>query len=95
MAADDRLSDPGTPLPPLGAETPEDRLARRLRDAHRRVAAARLPSGEKERLARRFMAICEIAKRDIDLAAARLESFLADLDGGSDTPSSRNIAGCD
>ncbi|MFF0326007.1 hypothetical protein ACFYTU_35145 [Nonomuraea angiospora] len=64
MAADDRLED--------------DELARRLREAHRRVRM--LPATEKERLARRYLAICDLAKRDPERAAARLDAFLAALD---------------
>ncbi|WP_424535926.1 hypothetical protein ACOZ38_38840 [Sphaerisporangium viridialbum] len=86
MAADDRLTDPASP---------EYELARRLRDAYRRVTAARLPPEEKERFARRFVAICDLAKRDVDHAGARLDAFLADLEEGSDTPRRRNIAECD
>ncbi|WP_113698656.1 hypothetical protein [Nonomuraea lactucae] len=70
MAADDRLDD--------------DPLARRLREAHRRVVA--LPAPEKERFARRYLAICELAKRDPERAAARLEVFVASLGGDLDTP---------
>ncbi|GAA4979580.1 hypothetical protein HD597_011992 [Nonomuraea thailandensis] len=74
MAADDRLED--------------DELARRLRDAHRRVRM--LPAADKERSARRYLAICDLAKRDPERAAARLEAFLAALDellpGALDTP---------
>ncbi|MEO3808554.1 hypothetical protein ABGB17_06100 [Sphaerisporangium sp. B11E5] len=77
MAADDRLTRPASP---------EEELARRLRDAHRRVTAMPLPAAEKERFARRFVAICEVAKRDLDHARARLDAFMADLDGHSDTP---------
>ncbi|MFI6598021.1 hypothetical protein ACIBHX_17330 [Nonomuraea sp. NPDC050536] len=67
MAADDRLED--------------DELARRLREAHRRVRV--LPPAEKARCARRYLAICDLAKRDPERAAARLEAFLTSLD---DTP---------
>ncbi|MCF6472423.1 hypothetical protein FAF44_29115 [Nonomuraea sp. MG754425] len=74
MAADDRLED--------------DELARRLRDAHRRVRM--LPAADRERHARRHLAICDLAKRDPERAAARLEAFLAALDevshGSADTP---------
>jgi cytochrome c-type biogenesis protein CcmH/NrfG len=55
-----------------------------LRDAHRRVRL--LPADEKERAARRYLAICDLAKRDPERAAARLEAFLACLDTASDTP---------
>ncbi|MEV4077635.1 hypothetical protein ACGFJC_34520 [Nonomuraea fuscirosea] len=70
MAADDRLED--------------DELARRLREAHRRVRM--LPVAEKERIARRYLAICDVAKRDPERAAVRLEAFLASLDDAFDTP---------
>ncbi|MFC5830204.1 hypothetical protein [Nonomuraea insulae] len=78
MAADHRLED--------------DELARRLREAHRRVRM--LPAAEpatesaleKERLARRYLAICDLAKRDPERAAVRLEAFLASLDDAFDTP---------
>ncbi|GGO65113.1 hypothetical protein [Nonomuraea cavernae] len=70
MAADDRLED--------------DELARRLREAHRRVRL--LPAAEKERMGRRYLAICDLAKRDRERAATRLDAFLAALDGASDTP---------
>ncbi|GAA2265389.1 hypothetical protein GCM10010149_01800 [Nonomuraea roseoviolacea subsp. roseoviolacea] len=74
MAADDRLDD--------------DELARRLREAHRRVSAVLtgLPAAEKERLARRYLTICDLAKHDPARAAARLDLLLASLDGDLDTP---------
>ncbi|MFG1704655.1 hypothetical protein ACFLIM_15830 [Nonomuraea sp. M3C6] len=70
MAADDRLED--------------DELARRLREAHRRVRL--LPAADKERAARRYLTICDLAKRDPERAATRLDAFLASLDGALDTP---------
>jgi hypothetical protein len=76
MAADDRLIEV---------------LARRLRDAHRRVRALPAPEEERIRLAKRLLAICDAAKRDIHHATLRLEAFIADLDGESDTPSRRNM----
>ncbi|MFE3453367.1 hypothetical protein ACFXJ8_31020 [Nonomuraea sp. NPDC059194] len=79
MAADDRLED--------------DELARRLREAHRRVRV--LPVADRERFARRYLAICDLAKRDPDRAAARLEAFLADLYGDSDTPGAQKNASGD
>ncbi|MEV0586270.1 hypothetical protein [Nonomuraea sp. NPDC050310] len=63
MAADDRLED--------------DSLARRLREAHRRVRL--LPPG----MQRRFITICDLAKHDPARASARLDAFLAEVD---DTP---------
>ncbi|MFC4588377.1 SCO5555 family protein [Sphaerisporangium corydalis] len=86
MAADDRLTE---------RTGPEDELARRLRDAYRRVAAARLSPEERERVARRFVVICELSKRDVEHAGARLDAFLADLEEHSDTPRRRNNAECD
>ncbi|MFI6323889.1 hypothetical protein ACIBG8_40630 [Nonomuraea sp. NPDC050556] len=71
MAADDRL---------------EDLLALRLREAHRRVRELPLSAEEKGRLARRYLAICDLAKRDPERAASRLETFIEGLD---DTPRAR------
>ncbi|MFI6479540.1 hypothetical protein ACIBH1_16515 [Nonomuraea sp. NPDC050663] len=73
MAADDRLDE----------HLEEDDLARRLRDAHRRV---RLLTPAQQR---RFLAICDLAKRDPDRAGTRLDAFLADL---PDTPRSQENA---
>ncbi|GAA4223557.1 hypothetical protein FHR32_001314 [Streptosporangium album] len=81
MAADDRLT------------RSENELARRLRDAHRRVRSLRAPLAQRERLARRLLSICDVAKRDLGHAAGRLDLFLLDLDAlVSDTPSAGNIA---
>ncbi|WP_157250887.1 hypothetical protein [Nonomuraea typhae] len=71
MAADDRLDD----------DIKDDELAWRLREAHRRVRM--LPTEEKERFARKYLAICDLAKRDPERAASRLETF---LEGLGDTP---------
>ncbi|GAA3441805.1 hypothetical protein [Planomonospora venezuelensis] len=81
MAADDGL-------------TPAEReLARRLRDAHRRVRALPLPAEARQRLARRLLVICDLSKHDVDHAVARLKSFLIDLDVLiSDTEGAGNIA---
>ncbi|GAA2573963.1 hypothetical protein SMC26_35765 [Actinomadura fulvescens] len=54
-------------------------LALRLRDAHRLVAP--LPQTTRRRLIRHLLAITDLAKRDPDLAARRLETFLADFRG--------------
>ncbi|MEV4259175.1 hypothetical protein AB0J52_38960 [Spirillospora sp. NPDC049652] len=51
------------------------RLAERLREAHRRVAP--LPAEERRRLIRQLLAITDLAKRDADLAARRLDAFLS------------------
>ncbi|MDA0643083.1 hypothetical protein [Nonomuraea ferruginea] len=39
-----------------------------------------LPAADRERLGRRYLAICDLAKRDPGRAAARLESLMALLD---------------
>jgi hypothetical protein len=65
----------GRTTPPLVPEwdDPElTRLARRLRDAHRRVAV--LPSTERPRLTRQLLVITDLAKRDPRLACRRLEA---------------------
>lgn len=56
-------------------------LAIRLRDAHRRVASLDLPESEKSRVARRLIALSDVAKTDLTRASARLDRLLADLDG--------------
>nr|WP_202124424.1 hypothetical protein [Actinomadura physcomitrii] len=58
------------------------RLARQLRDAHRAVAP--LPPQTRQRLIRHLLAITDLAKRDAELAARRLEAFLADFHGAPD-----------
>ncbi|GLW06097.1 hypothetical protein Misp01_12270 [Microtetraspora sp. NBRC 13810] len=93
MAADNRLTDSASP----------EELARRLRDAHRRVRALAVSPAERARFARRLLAICEVSKRDIPHAATRLSAFLNDLDAlpgdpdgpEYDTPSRQNIASGD
>jgi hypothetical protein len=76
MAADDHLS-----------EQPEQEreLARRLREAHRRVRSCAVPEEVRTRLIRRLLAISDAAKRDIPSASVRLDAFLKALD---DTPTS-------
>jgi hypothetical protein len=57
-------------------------LSVRLREAHRRVAALKLPDDEKARVIRRLLAISDATKHDIGRASVRLDTFLADLDAG-------------
>jgi hypothetical protein len=57
-------------------------LARRLRDAHRRVSG--LSAAQRPRLTRQLLIITDLAKRDPRLAARRLEIFLADLERDPD-----------
>ncbi|GLX02605.1 hypothetical protein [Microtetraspora sp. NBRC 16547] len=86
MAADNCLN---------GFQLEDDRLARGLRDAHRRVRALDVSLEERTRLTHRLLAICNVAKQDIEHATARLDAFIAYLDGVSDTPSGRNAAAGD
>ncbi|WP_433365835.1 hypothetical protein [Streptosporangium sp. CA-115845] len=81
MAADDRLT------------SSESELAWRLREAHRRVRSLHVSVEERKRLTRRLLAICDMAKRDLDHATGRLDLFLLSIDVlVSDTPSTGNIA---
>jgi hypothetical protein len=66
------------PLVPEWDDPVLTRLARRLREAHRRVAG--LPALGRRRLTRQLLIITDLAKRDPQLAVRRLEMFLADLD---------------
>lgn len=61
-------------------------LARRLRDAHRRVASLEGTDDEKARVARRLIALTDASKRDVARASARLDLLLADLDAGRPLP---------
>lgn len=67
MASEDRLSD----WLPYGI------VARRLRDAHRRVAA--LPSDVRPEATHRLIKITDLAKRDLPRAAEKLDAFMAEL----------------
>ena len=57
-------------------------LARRLRDAHRRVASLDVDEDEKRRVATRLIALTDASKRDVARASVRLDLLLADLDAG-------------
>jgi hypothetical protein len=73
----------GRTTPPLAPEWDDPVLtwlARRLRDAHRRVAA--VSALDRPRLTRQLLTITDLAKRDPGLACRRLEAFLDDLDDG-------------
>ncbi|MEV0408203.1 hypothetical protein [Actinoallomurus sp. NPDC050550] len=59
-------------------------LARRLREAHTRVAD--LPVALKPRLTRQLLLITDLAKRDPALAIKRLESFMIELDDDENVP---------
>jgi len=74
------VTEPETPVPWTGPEWDDPaltRLAERLRDAHRRVAP--LPAETRRRLIRHLLVITDLAKRDPELAARKLEAFLADF----------------
>jgi hypothetical protein len=95
MAADDRLTGSltGSARRPPRRPADADELARRLRDAHRRVRLLAVSPQVRERLTRRLLAICELAKRDLGHASGRLDALLAELaEIDADTPSARNIA---
>ncbi len=57
-------------------------LARRLREAHRRVASLEVDDDEKRRVATRLIALTDASKHDVARASARLDLLLADLDAG-------------
>jgi hypothetical protein len=67
---------------PSDAEARAATLADRLRDAHRRVGSLDVSDDEKARAARRLLAISDAAKHDVDRAARRLDTLLADWDAG-------------
>jgi hypothetical protein len=69
VAAEDGLS--GSDWLPYGA------VARRLRDAHRRVAA--LPPEVRPEATHRLIKITDLAKRDLARAAEKLDAFMAEL----------------
>lgn len=56
------------------------RLAKGLRQAHRRLAALEADDAVKARAVQRLLAISDAAKHDTTRAARRLDRFLADLD---------------
>ncbi|GAA0362017.1 hypothetical protein GCM10010151_60060 [Actinoallomurus spadix] len=68
-----------TPSGPAWDDPRLNALARRLREAHTRVAG--LPGALKPRLTRQLLLITDLAKRDPALAVKRLESFMIELDG--------------
>ena len=57
-------------------------LARRLRDAHRRVAWLPVDRDEKACTAACLIALTDVSKHDVSRASARLDLLLADLDAG-------------
>jgi hypothetical protein len=57
-------------------------LAARLKQAHARVRAARLPDDLRVSLTRKLLVITAAAKHDAGGAQARLERFIRDFDEG-------------
>ncbi|MFE0256160.1 hypothetical protein [Streptomyces sp. NPDC059010] len=57
-------------------------VAVRLKEAHARVRALQVPEGVRMALTRKLLVITAAAKHDVADAARRLDSFMADLDGG-------------
>jgi len=55
-------------------------LAERLRETHVRVNALTLSDDEKSSILRRFRAIADASKHDLQRASKRLDTFVADLD---------------
>ena len=64
------------------SEELQAQLATRLRDAHRRVASLTASDDQKNRVARRLIALTDASKHDLVRASARLDLLLADLDAG-------------
>jgi hypothetical protein len=64
------------------SDEPAAVLAARLAQAHRRVRDLPVENDEKARATRRLLAISDASKCDLNRAAARLDAFLQDLDGG-------------
>lgn len=81
MAAEDGLTD----WLPYGA------VARRLRDAHRRVAA--LPADVRPEATHRLIKITDLAKRDLARAAEKLDTFMAELNRTSGEESGNTPSG--
>lgn len=57
-------------------------LGDRLLQASRRVRELDLPPADRERAARRLVAITDASKHDLGRASQRLDALLADLDAG-------------
>lgn len=76
---DDRSPDTG--LPDADAELFAD-LSRRLREAHRSVAALDADEETKASAVRRLIAVTDASKHDLRRASERLDLLLADLASG-------------
>ncbi|TDC79762.1 hypothetical protein [Streptomyces hainanensis] len=72
-----------------------DRLAARLRDAHRTVRALQVPEDVRQALTRKLLIITAAAKQDLPGAARRLDRLMEDVDAGwpaRDRPGERRDA---
>lgn len=68
-----------------------DRVAARLKDAHRTVRDLQVPEDVRQALARKLLVITAATKQDLPGAARRLERLMADVDQGR-LPS--DVTGC-
>ncbi|MDT0341182.1 SCO5555 family protein [Streptomyces litchfieldiae] len=65
-----------------------DRVAARLRDAHRKVRSLQVPQDVRQALTRKLLIITAAAKHDLPGAARRLDRLMEDVDAGR-LPASR------
>ncbi|MDT0308236.1 hypothetical protein RM780_14865 [Streptomyces sp. DSM 44917] len=59
-----------------------DRVAARLKDAHRTVRGLQVPEDVRQALTRRLLVITAAAKADLPGAARRLDRLMEDVDAG-------------
>ncbi|WP_326596356.1 hypothetical protein [Streptomyces sp. NBC_01803] len=59
-----------------------DRVAARLKDAHRTVRALQVPEDVRQALTRKLLIITAAAKQDLPGAARRLDRLMEDVDAG-------------
>ncbi|ARQ68284.1 SCO5555 family protein [Streptomyces marincola] len=59
-----------------------DRVAARLRDAHRTVRALQVPEDVRQALTRKLLIITAATKHDLPGAARRLDRLMEDVDEG-------------
>ena len=71
-----------TDQPPADDLSLFDDLSRRLRDAHRSVAALDAPDDVKAAVVRRLIAITDASKHDLSRASERLNTLIDDLAAG-------------
>ncbi|MGK5532682.1 hypothetical protein [Streptomyces sp. URMC 129] len=59
-----------------------DRVAARLKDAHRMVRALQVPEDVRQALTRKLLIITAAAKQDLPGAARRLDRLMEDVEAG-------------